>query len=79
MPLASLYVREVATILRTHCRPADEAVRYAGDEFVLFLRADAEAGRAVDFAGAVVHLQLAQHAGEIHVIEFVHATAQQAL
>jgi diguanylate cyclase (GGDEF)-like protein len=40
-------LRELATVLRAHCRPGDEAVRYAGDEFVLFLRADAETGRAV--------------------------------
>ncbi len=40
-------LREVAAILRAHCRPGEEAVRYAGDEFVLFLRADPEAGREV--------------------------------
>jgi diguanylate cyclase (GGDEF)-like protein len=40
-------LREVAAILRAHCRPGDEAVRYAGDEFVLFVRADAERGREV--------------------------------
>lgn len=40
-------LREVAAILRIHCRPGDEAVRYAGDEFVLFLRADAATGREV--------------------------------
>ncbi len=40
-------LREVAAILRAHCRPGDEAVRYAGDEFVLFLRADAATGREV--------------------------------
>jgi diguanylate cyclase (GGDEF)-like protein len=38
-------LREVAGILRAHCRSGDEAVRYAGDEFVLFLHADAEQGR----------------------------------
>jgi diguanylate cyclase (GGDEF)-like protein len=38
-------LREVAAILRSHCRAGDEAVRYAGDEFVLFLRADPETGR----------------------------------
>ncbi len=36
-----------AAILATHCRPGDEAVRYAGDEFVLFLRAGPEAAREV--------------------------------
>ncbi|MEU7904022.1 GGDEF domain-containing protein [Actinoplanes sp. NPDC049118] len=40
-------LREVATILRAHCRAGDEAVRYAGDEFVIFLRGDRTAGREV--------------------------------
>jgi diguanylate cyclase (GGDEF)-like protein len=40
-------LREVAAILRAHCRPDDEAVRYAGDEFVLFLHGDAGTGREV--------------------------------
>ncbi|WP_306206699.1 GGDEF domain-containing protein [Actinoplanes sp. RD1] len=40
-------LRAVATILRTHCRPGDEAVRYAGDEFVVFLRAEGAAGAEV--------------------------------
>jgi diguanylate cyclase len=40
-------LREVATILRAHCRTGDEAVRYAGDEFVVFLRGDSTAGRDV--------------------------------
>jgi diguanylate cyclase (GGDEF)-like protein len=40
-------LREVAGILRAHCRVGDEAVRYAGDEFVVFLRGDAAAGAEV--------------------------------
>ncbi len=40
-------LREVATILRAHCRTGDEAVRYAGDEFVVFLQGDGTAGREV--------------------------------
>jgi diguanylate cyclase len=40
-------LREVATILRAHCRAVDVPVRYAGDEFVVFLRADRSAGREV--------------------------------
>ncbi|PRY29527.1 GGDEF domain-containing protein [Pseudosporangium ferrugineum] len=40
-------LREVATILRAHCRAEDEAIRYAGDEFVVFLRGDATAGGEV--------------------------------
>ena len=40
-------LREVATILRAHCRTGDEAVRYAGDEFVVFLQGDSTAGREV--------------------------------
>ncbi|MET8147291.1 GGDEF domain-containing protein [Actinoplanes sp. NPDC049668] len=40
-------LRAVAAILRAHCRAGDEAVRYAGDEFVIFLRGDRAAGRDV--------------------------------
>jgi diguanylate cyclase (GGDEF)-like protein len=40
-------LREVATILRAHCRAEDIPVRYAGDEFVVFLRGDATVGREV--------------------------------
>ena len=40
-------LREVGAVLRTHCRPGDEAVRYAGDEFVLFLRCEPAAAREV--------------------------------
>ena len=40
-------LREVATILRAHCRTGDEAVRYAGDEFVIFLQGDGTTGREV--------------------------------
>jgi diguanylate cyclase len=40
-------LREVAAILRANCRSGDEAVRYAGDEFVLFLRCEPAAARDV--------------------------------
>ena len=40
-------LREVAGILRAHCRPEDVPVRYAGDEFTLFLRTDLATGREV--------------------------------
>jgi len=40
-------LREVAAILRAHCRAVDIPVRYAGDEFTVFLRADGPAGRDV--------------------------------
>lgn len=40
-------LRKVAAILRAHCRAEDEAVRYAGDEFVIFLRGDVRAGGEV--------------------------------
>ncbi|MBM2618097.1 GGDEF domain-containing protein [Actinoplanes sp. LDG1-06] len=40
-------LREVARILRAHCRPDDIPVRYAGDEFTVFLRGDLDVGREV--------------------------------
>ena len=40
-------LREVARILRAHCRAEDIPVRYAGDEFTLFLRGDLAVGREV--------------------------------
>jgi diguanylate cyclase len=40
-------LREVAAILQAHCRAEDVPVRYAGDEFVIFLRGDAPVGREV--------------------------------
>ncbi|MEU4238787.1 GGDEF domain-containing protein [Actinoplanes sp. NPDC026619] len=40
-------LREVAHILRAHCRAEDVPVRYAGDEFTLFLRGDLTVGREV--------------------------------
>lgn len=40
-------LREVARILRAHCRTEDVPVRYAGDEFTVFLRGDLTAGREV--------------------------------
>jgi len=40
-------LREVARILRAHCRAEDIPVRYAGDEFTVFLRGDLAVGREV--------------------------------
>jgi diguanylate cyclase len=40
-------LREVARILRAHCRTEDIPVRYAGDEFTIFLRGDLTVGREV--------------------------------
>jgi diguanylate cyclase (GGDEF)-like protein len=40
-------LREVAAILRAHCRAEDIPVRYAGDEFTVFLRGDLAVGREV--------------------------------
>jgi diguanylate cyclase len=40
-------LREVARILRAHCRSEDVPVRYAGDEFTVFLRGDLTVGRDV--------------------------------
>ena len=40
-------LREVALILRAHCRTEDIPVRYAGDEFTVFLRGDLPVGREV--------------------------------
>ncbi|MFI5934970.1 GGDEF domain-containing protein [Actinoplanes sp. NPDC051494] len=53
-------LREVAAILRAHCRQGDEAVRYAGDEFVVFLHADAAAGAEVGerIRAAVAHADI---------------------
>ena len=33
-------LREIATVLRAHCREEDVAIRFGGDEFALFLRTD---------------------------------------
>ena len=38
-------LRAVAGIVRAHCRAGDVPVRYAGDEFTVFLRGDAATGR----------------------------------
>ncbi|BFU45799.1 diguanylate cyclase [Krasilnikovia sp. MM14-A1004] len=38
---------EIAGTLRANCRADDIAIRYAGDEFVVFLRTDAEGARRV--------------------------------
>jgi diguanylate cyclase (GGDEF)-like protein len=40
-------LRAVAAILREHCRTEDVPVRYAGDEFTIFLRGHPAAGREV--------------------------------
>ena len=40
-------LREVARILRAHCRAEDVPVRYAGDEFTVFVRGDLTVGREV--------------------------------
>ncbi|WP_250002334.1 diguanylate cyclase [Actinoplanes sp. M2I2] len=40
-------LREVARILRAHCRADDIPVRYAGDEFTVFLQGDLAVGREV--------------------------------
>jgi diguanylate cyclase (GGDEF)-like protein len=40
-------LRAVAAIVRAHCRDTDVPVRYAGDEFAVFLRGEAGAGREV--------------------------------
>jgi diguanylate cyclase len=40
-------LREVARIVRAHCRADDLPVRYAGDEFTIFLRGDLTVGREV--------------------------------
>jgi diguanylate cyclase (GGDEF)-like protein len=40
-------LRAVADILRANCRAQDSAVRYAGDEFTVFVRGDVAYGREV--------------------------------
>jgi len=43
-----LVLRDLAAIMKAHCRTAaDVPVRYAGDEFTIFLHADLDAGREV--------------------------------
>jgi diguanylate cyclase len=42
-----LVLAEIGRILRTQCRAEDVAVRYAGDEFTVFLRADLTAGQDI--------------------------------
>jgi diguanylate cyclase len=44
-------LRELAEILRSHCRRDDVPIRYAGDEFTVFLRADRTA--AVEIAESI--------------------------
>jgi len=64
-------LRGVAAILRAHCGAEDVPVRYAGDEFVVFLRGDAAAGRemaeriraAVDGAGMLPGARLTVSVG----------------
>ena len=40
-------LRQIAEILRTHCREQDVPVRFGGDEFAIFLRADRAGAAAV--------------------------------
>jgi diguanylate cyclase (GGDEF)-like protein len=40
-------LREVASVLRAHCRPDDVPIRFGGDEFALFLRTDLAAAARV--------------------------------
>jgi diguanylate cyclase (GGDEF)-like protein len=53
-------LRAVAAILREHCRAEDVPVRYAGDEFTIFLRGHAAAGREVAerIRAAVAHADI---------------------
>ena len=40
-------LREIAAVLKAHCRAGDVPIRYAGDEFVIFLQADLDAARSI--------------------------------
>ncbi len=40
-------LREIAAVLKAHCRSGDVPIRYAGDEFVIFLQADLDAARSI--------------------------------
>ncbi|SDY38316.1 diguanylate cyclase (GGDEF) domain-containing protein [Micromonospora pattaloongensis] len=40
-------LREVGAVLRAHCRPHDVPIRFGGDEFAVFLRADLESAARV--------------------------------
>lgn len=57
-------LREIAGVLKAHCRAGDIPIRYAGDEFVIFLQADLEAAASIaERIRAAVHDADLDHIG----------------
>jgi diguanylate cyclase len=45
--VGDVVLRDIAALLRAHCRPADLPVRFGGDEFAVFVQADLPAAASI--------------------------------